>query len=136
MPEQREKTLTILTGAVLAGLSVAIGAFGAHGLKPLLIANGRAETFELAVKYQFYHALGLMIIGLIPAVNTSQTKRILYTMFAGVVLFSGSLYALSISSITIFGAVTPFGGLLMIAGWVLLAVALVKSRWGDNTKAS
>ena len=113
---------TILTGVVFAGLAVMIGAFGAHGLKALLDANERAETFELAVRYQFYHALALILTGIISGMNDKvRSLRLTPFLFvAGIILFSGSLFILSLTNRTWLGAVTPFGGLSFLGGWALL----------------
>lgn len=117
----------LLIGTVLAGLSVAIGAFGAHGLKDLLIASGRTETFETAVKYQFYHALGLLILGILaiqkPHVWFDYSA---WSLFGGTLIFSGSLYILCLTGIKWLGAITPIGGVLMIAGWGMAAFAISK----------
>lgn len=106
---------------IFGGLAVAIGAFGAHALRPLLEENGRTETFELAVRYQFYHAFAILFTGFLMNNFTSRHMMRAAVCFAlGIVIFSGSLYALSLSGILILGAITPVGGVLFIAGWVLL----------------
>jgi len=122
-----QKRTALLLGAISGGLAVAIGAFGAHALKPLLIETGREETFELAVRYQFYHALALLATGIL----TSETSRkaLHYSglcFILGIIFFSGSLYTLCFTGITILGAVTPFGGVFFILGWVLLGVGVYK----------
>lgn len=117
----------ILIGAILAMLGVIIGAFGAHALKSILEANSRVDTFETAVKYHFYHAIGLLIIGLLS--NLQPSKWLSYAgncLLIGVIIFSGSLYALCVSGITFLGAITPIGGVCMIAGWFLVIVAVTK----------
>lgn len=114
-------------GVAMAGFGVAIGAFGAHALRPLLESNGRTETFELAVRYQFYHAFAILISGLLmPYFPSRNVNRAVFCFVAGIVLFSGSLYALALSGITVLGAVTPIGGLLLITGWILLLLAINK----------
>lgn len=118
---------TILTGIVMAGLGVAIGAFGAHGLKELLAETGRADTFELAVRYQFYHAFALLATGAL--MNQYQSAAIRYASVffaAGILFFSGSLYVLSLSGLTMLGAITPVGGVLFILGWIFLFLAVYK----------
>ena len=119
-----QKKLLIL-GGIFGGLSVAIGAFGAHALKNILLENNRTETFELAVRYQFFHALALMIIGAV-AEKLNARKLIWATAFmvAGTVFFSGSLYVLSLTGITFWGAVTPIGGMLLIGGWVTFLLSV------------
>ena len=121
--------LILQLAALLGGLTVAIGAFGAHGLRPMLEASGRFDTFETAVRYQFYHALALLAVGVL-AVARPELRGPLGTTawlwLGGVVFFSGSLYALCFSGITKFGAVAPIGGLLLIAGWVRLLLLVSK----------
>lgn len=120
--------LILQFAAVLGALTVAIGAFGAHGLRPMLEASGRLETFETAVRYQFYHLLALLAVGVLatarPDLRGLDTTALLW--LAGVVIFSGSLYAICFTGITKFGAVAPLGGLLLIAGWVRLLFAISK----------
>lgn len=117
----------LITGGVLAGMAVAIGAFGAHGLKEILTANQRAETFELAVKYQFYHSFALLITGLLMNFYGDRKLRLAGVFFLiGIILFSGSLYILSLTGITKLGAVTPLGGVGFIVGWVLLVLGVAK----------
>lgn len=121
----------IQSGAILGLLGVAIGAFGAHALRAMLDASGRAATFETAVKYQFYHAVALILIGiLLHLFGSSPTiVKLLswsgYSFLGGVLVFSGSLYILCFTGITWLGAITPLGGLGMIAGWALLLWAFL-----------
>ncbi|MFZ6011572.1 MAG: DUF423 domain-containing protein [Bacteroidota bacterium] len=119
--------ITLAAGVLTAGLGVALGAFGAHALKDMLVASGRTETYELAVRYQFYHAFALLITGLL--MNQFQAKSIAYAALCfvfGIILFSGSLYVLCFTGVRALGAVTPIGGVLFIAGWVLLLVGINK----------
>ncbi|HNP19925.1 MAG TPA: DUF423 domain-containing protein [Fulvivirga sp.] len=112
---------TIKTAAIFGALAVAIGAFGAHGLKSFLIEAGRLDTFKTAVEYQFYHTLALLFIGVLQTQNDSKKlKWAAFAMTAGIIVFSGSLYVLCVSGLGILGAITPIGGLFFIAGWVLL----------------
>jgi len=111
----------LLTGVVFAGMGVAIGAFGAHALRPVLEANARLETFELAVRYQFYHSFAILFAGVLMYHFPSRHMTRAAICFAvGILIFSGSLYALSLTGIRPLGAVTPVGGVLFIAGWILL----------------
>ncbi|MFN6946022.1 MAG: DUF423 domain-containing protein [Cytophagaceae bacterium] len=114
-------------GSIAGGLAVMIGAFGAHALRKTLEASGRLETFETAVKYQFYHALALLAVGIL---LMSHQNRLLnyagYSFIGGMLIFSGSLYILSMSGVTKWGAVTPFGGVLFIVGWILLCWSVIK----------
>ena len=120
---------TLSAGAILGMLSVAVGAFGAHALKPVLVLNGTLETYELAVRYEFYHSFVLLIIGLL--MDKFNGKTLSYAascMLIGIVLFSGSLYALTfgIRGIAVF--ITPIGGIFFIAGWLLLFVAVARGK--------
>lgn len=117
----------LIAGAILGAVSVMIGAFGAHALKATLAALQRLETFETAVKYQFYHTLAILLVGLL--LRNAESKWMVwagYSFLAGIVIFSGSLYILSTTGITKWGAVTPVGGLAFILGWIFLAVAIFK----------
>ena len=117
----------LLSGTILSALSVAIGAFGAHALKDILLKNNRMEVFETAFKYQFFHALGLLIIGIL--LLHTQNAWIRYagiSMMVGIVIFSGSLYILSLSNVGFWGAITPLGGLAFILAWVFLAIGIYK----------
>ncbi len=103
-------------------LSVMIGAFGAHALKATLEATHRLETFETAVKYQFYHSLALILLGLLMVQFQHKAFNVAgYGFITGIIIFSGSLYALSLTGITKLGAITPLGGLAFIIGWGALA---------------
>jgi len=118
--------IILLAGAIFMALAVLLGAFGAHALKNSLSPEMLA-VYKTGVEYQFYHALGLLLIGLIGFHFQSKWLNwsgILLT--AGIILFSGSLYALSISGIKVLGAITPFGGLAFVAGWICLTVGLFK----------
>ena len=121
--------LILQLAALLGGLTVAIGAFGAHGLRPMLEASGRFDTFETAVRYQFYHALAMLAVGVL-AVARPELRGPLGTTallwLGGILLFSGSLYTLCFTGITKLGAVAPVGGLLLIIGWVRLLLAVSK----------
>jgi uncharacterized membrane protein YgdD (TMEM256/DUF423 family) len=116
--------LWIVLGAVNAFLSVAAGAFGAHALKARLPAD-LLITFETGARYHMYHSLGLIAIGLVAQLRPSPLLSAAgWAMVAGIVLFSGSLYALALTGIRILGAITPLGGLGFLAGWALLAAAV------------
>lgn len=119
--------LFLFLGAILAGLSVAIGAFGAHGLRELLAENGRVETFETAVKYQFYHALSLLFLGLlILQKNASIFVYSGWVLLFGTIIFSGTLYILCLTNKTWLGAITPIGGTAMLIGWGMLAWGILQ----------
>ena len=109
-------------GAVLAALSVVAGAFGAHALKELLEPDMLA-VWETAARYQMYASLGLLAVGYAGERWPCRLARAAGTLLAvGVLLFSGSLYVMALTGIRILGAITPFGGLCMIAGWVCLSL--------------
>jgi uncharacterized membrane protein YgdD (TMEM256/DUF423 family) len=115
-------------GAIALALAVSIGAFGAHALQGRLDAYSRG-VYETGVLYHFFHALGLLIVSVLPrmgALSAAHASRICLLLAIGIVLFSGSLYILAISGERMLGAVTPFGGLSFIAAWVLLAYWLIR----------
>jgi uncharacterized membrane protein YgdD (TMEM256/DUF423 family) len=125
----------IFCGLSFACLGVVIGAFAAHGLKPLLSLK-EINNFETGVKYQFYHAFALIILGILGAIiplNERLFKVAGFLFFIGVILFSGSLYLLSTQSlfnisIPLLGPITPIGGVLLILGWALSIFGVLKSR--------
>ena len=102
-------------GALLAFLGVALGAFGAHALGDTL-TPARLETYETAVRYQMFHALGLLALGALP----ERAQRAAPWLFFGSLVFSGSLYALVFSGVSLLGAVAPVGGVLQLIGWTIL----------------
>ncbi len=111
----------LMAAALNAIASIAAGAFGAHALRERLEPRP-LEIFETAARYQLYHALGMALCALAVAAGV-RASRAGWVMQAGVVVFSGSLYALALTDVKILGAVTPVGGVLMMAGWGLLAWA-------------
>jgi uncharacterized membrane protein YgdD (TMEM256/DUF423 family) len=116
---------TLTTAAILGALGVAIGAFGAHTLKAELVAAGRFDAFETAVRYQFYHVFALLITGVLMGQFT--TKKLSYASLSfviGILLFSGSLYGLCLTGIKAFGPVTPVGGIFFILGWMFLVLGV------------
>ena len=116
-----------VVGAALGGLAVAGGAFGAHGLQGRIDPE-LLDTFETAARYQMSHALALLAVAW--AVARWPEARLTvcgWLLTAGVVVFSGSLYLLSVTGARWLGAVTPIGGLMLIAGWILLAVRLLRA---------
>jgi uncharacterized membrane protein YgdD (TMEM256/DUF423 family) len=114
--------LFVLLGSLCAALAVILGAFGAHALKSSLSAD-MLEVYQTGVQYHFYHALGLLLIGVIAVVMPQNVllKWAGFVMIAGIVLFSGSLYALALTGVKALGAITPVGGLCFIAAWLLVA---------------
>lgn len=116
------------TGAMLAAAGIALGAFGAHGLKEL-ISDKYLQVFETGVKYQMYGAMGLVLLSLFG----SMLKKPSMLILSGLLIFSVSLYFLSMNEVwgdglKKLGAITPLGGLLMIAGWCWAAVILLKEK--------
>ncbi len=117
----------IIIGVLLAGLAVLLGAFGAHGLKTK-VSPEDLTVFETAVKYHMSHALGLILIGLLGFHFPEQIIQIpAYLIMAGMLIFSGSLYILVVTGTRWLGAITPLGGLSLIAGWLLLAYNIYRS---------
>ena len=122
-----EGEMILALGAVLAGLGVAAGAFGAHMLRDQLTAV-ELETWRTAASYQMYHSLALIIVGRMLGRSGSRLLRGSYWLFVlGIVLFSGSLYVLAITGEPALGSITPFGGLALLGGWASLAVAVARS---------
>lgn len=120
--------LFLILGSTFGGLAVMIGAFGAHALKVLLESGGRTETFETAVKYQFYHALALVLLGILMLnFKHSYYNYAGYAFSLGTIIFSGSLYILCLTGITKFGMITPIGGLFLVAGWAFLLFGIIKT---------
>ena len=122
-----EKTF-LLIGAAAGFLAVALGAFGAHALRARLSAD-MLDVFETGVRYQMYHAIAILIVGLIAARLDGWLIRTAGWCFtAGIVLFSGSLYALAVTGIRPLGAITPLGGVCFLAGWIALVVGVLKQN--------
>lgn len=114
-------------GASFALLAVALGAFGAHALRDRLSADALA-VFETGVRYQMYHALGLLAVGYAAQRWNGSLPTWAGGLFvAGIVLFAGSLYALALTDVKVLGAITPFGGLAFLAGWACLVVAAFRA---------
>lgn len=121
---------TITTAAVFGMIAIILGAFGAHALKKVLSIEQLA-TFETGVRYQMYHALFLLFIGLIPNLTTKAKKIIYNLVLTGILLFSGSIYLLASNNLTPFdfkviGFLTPIGGLLLISAWAVLFLNITK----------
>lgn len=108
----------LVTAALLGMACVALGAFGAHALKEQLANYDRTDTFELAVRYQFYHTLVLLFLGLQKNIDPRYP---VYLFLSGIALFSGSLYFLALTNSTALVLITPLGGVLLVGGWGALA---------------
>lgn len=122
----------ITTAALLGMIAIILGAFGAHALKKVL-STDELVTFETGVRYQMYHALFLLFIGLTTSLSEKSQKIIYYLTLSGVLLFSGSIYFLATNSLTSFdfkkiGFITPIGGVLLILAWVVLLFDFLKNN--------
>ena len=124
--------LYLTLGATLAGLAVILGAFGAHKLKQL-VGPETVNTYQTGVQYQMYHAFALVIVGILyERMQGSLLSWAGFLFLAGILLFSGSLYllasfkAMNKVGMSGIGIITPIGGLLFIAGWILLIIAIIK----------
>jgi uncharacterized membrane protein YgdD (TMEM256/DUF423 family) len=117
---------TLTLGVILMALAVIIEAFGAHALKAILEANQRVSTFELAARYHIYHALGILIVGLLEQNKTLKISILL--MILGIAFFSGSLYVLALTGQKWLGAITPIGGFCFIFAWGLFAWNMLKKK--------
>lgn len=118
-----DPAMFLLIGALAGFLAVALGAFGAHALRERLSPEMLA-VFETGVRYQMYHALAILFVALLmPRMGGWLVVSAGWLFTAGIVLFSGSLYALALTGVTTLGAITPIGGLAFLAGWACLAVA-------------
>lgn len=122
----------ILTAALLGGMSIILGAFGAHALKKVIDVNALV-TFETGVRYQMYHALFLLFVATSGRIQEKTKKAILILTTFGVLFFSGSIYLLATNAITSYdfktiGFVTPIGGLLLILAWGLLFAGFLKKK--------
>ena len=120
--------LFLVTGCIAALLAIVFGAFGAHALKAR-IAPELMPVYRTGVEYHFYHALGLILVGLaafhLP--ESAYLRGAGWLMLAGIVLFSGSLYLLALTGLRWLGIITPFGGTAFIAAWALFAAAVIKA---------
>ena len=115
----------LIMGAVAAFIGVGVGAFGAHGLRGR-ISPEMLAVFETGVRYQMYHAIAILVTAIAVSHIDGRLVRIAGWLFtSGIVIFSGSLYALALSGISMLGAVTPLGGLAFLAGWACLIIAAI-----------
>jgi len=122
----------LLVGTAMGMLAIILGAFAAHGLEKLVDAEA-IDTFETGVKYQMYHALFLLFLGIWSGLPVKPKKIVFSLILLGVVLFSFSIYLLALNSLTSFdfkiiGFLTPIGGVLMISGWAVLAYKILKTK--------
>jgi uncharacterized membrane protein YgdD (TMEM256/DUF423 family) len=120
--------LFFILGGVNAALVVMLGAFGAHGLKTKISAEMLA-VYQTGVHYHLFHALGLLVVGVVATqiVDSVYLRWAGRLMLTGIILFSGSLYIMSVGGVRWLGMVTPFGGLVFIAAWILFVMAIIKA---------
>jgi uncharacterized membrane protein YgdD (TMEM256/DUF423 family) len=117
-------------GSIFLALAVAMGAFGAHGLRNRLDAYSLG-IWEKAVFYHFIHAMGMLVVSLLPRTGTfslSGASSVCWLLAAGVLVFSGSLYTLAVTGVRSMGAITPIGGVCFIAAWLMLAYYFIAQR--------
>lgn len=119
----------VVTAAFVMAATIALGAFGAHGLKSMVDAAA-LDTFETGIRYQMYHGLAVLVLGLAPTIPKKIKKTVLWLFLLGILLFSGSIYLLALNAILPFNAakigfITPIGGLLFITGWFWLAFKML-----------
>ena len=119
------KKLILSTASILGFMSIILGAFGAHLLEDYLILSDKLNSYETAVKYQFYHVFFLMILGLCyDQFNQSLIKYAFFSVLMGIFLFSGSLYVICLTNNNMFGILTPFGGFFLIIAWLLFLFSM------------
>jgi len=121
-----------MTASLFGGISVVLGAFAAHGLKPLLSVSA-FDSFNTGIRYQMYHAFLLFFIGITTQITPKQKSILFKLILIGVVLFSGSIYLLSTNDLTpfnfkIIGFITPIGGLFLISSWTLLFIYFMRNK--------
>ncbi|MEP1152371.1 MAG: DUF423 domain-containing protein [Balneola sp.] len=122
-----KQSLVLGITCFLGALAVALGAFGAHALQDMLTPE-RLETWNTAVTYQMWHVFALLVSVLLSSTFSVSLRGVYYLFISGIIIFSGSLYALCLTGISILGAITPIGGLCFIAGWLFLGWSLVNSQ--------
>jgi uncharacterized membrane protein YgdD (TMEM256/DUF423 family) len=117
----------LIIGFISGAIAVGFGAFGAHALKEFLIETERVETYQTAVEYHFYHTFGIIILGILHGLfNRSRIETSAWIMLIGIILFSGSLYALCFTGLGIIAWITPIGGIVLIFSWLSAAYAFWK----------
>jgi len=125
-----KKKKILLIAMISGALVVALGAVGSHALKDILLLNNRLETYETAIRYHAFHTIALFCIGiLIRMIRSDQLIYGAYCMLAGMVLFSGSLYGLSLSNRLFLAYITPVGGILLLTSWLILFYGIYKGEW-------
>ena len=123
------RNLIFYIASFLGALSIILGAFGTHMFEDYLLQNNRLNTFEIAIRYQFYHVFFLLFIGLVYEMfNKKILKYAFFLVLTGILLFSGSLYLICFTNNTFLGIITPFGGLALIMSWVCLFLSISKAE--------
>ncbi|WP_139491860.1 DUF423 domain-containing protein [Brevibacillus dissolubilis] len=119
--------LFIFLGSIMGFLSVALGAFGAHGLRDR-VTEKLLMNWNTGAQYHMYHAIAMVLVGILAMklANSAQLNWAGWSFFVGILLFSGSLYAMALTGITKLGAITPLGGLAFLIGWALVAIAALR----------
>ena len=112
----------IILGAFFSGLTIILGAFGAHGLEDALL--DKIDVFETGIQYHMFHAFSIIILGILSKIFGIKIRKIAYLFISGILIFSGSLYLISIFKYSFLGMITPIGGCCFILGWVLLIYQL------------
>lgn len=126
---------TIVTGSVFMALAVAFGAFGAHIVQDMLTPE-RFDVYQTGVEYHFYHALGILLLGVV-SFNITDNRWLswsAYSFITGIFIFSGSLYVLTLTDTGWLGAITPIGGVAFILGWIFLAVGVLAGPQSTGTE--
>ena len=121
-----------ITASFLAAFTIALGAFGAHGLKNIVDASALL-TFETGIRYQMYHCIAILILGLTPSIPEKIKKTVFWLFIFGIIFFSGSIYLLALNEVLPFnsakiGFITPIGGLLLILAWSILFINVLKNK--------
>ena len=124
--------IILFTACVLGMLSVILGAYAAHGLEKIINTES-VETFKTGVQYQMYHALFLLLLGVIDKVSIKTKKLVFVLVIIGLLFFSGSIYGLSTNELSSFdfkaiGFITPIGGLLLISAWLILGISILRKE--------
>jgi len=124
--------IILFTACVLGMLSVILGAYAAHGLEKIIDTES-VETFKTGVQYQMYHALFLLLLGVIDKVSIKTKKLVFVLVIIGLLFFSGSIYGLSTNELSSFdfkaiGFITPIGGLLLISAWLILGISILRKE--------
>ncbi|MBR9998044.1 MAG: DUF423 domain-containing protein [Cyclobacteriaceae bacterium] len=127
--------IILLTAAISGALVVGLGAVGSHVLGDLLISNERTDTYLTAIRYHSFHTIALLCFGILSRLIHSEfITRGIYLMIAGMVLFSGSLYLLSLYDKIWFAYITPVGGILLILSWMTLFYGIYQGKWTVNNR--